>query len=204
MNELSGIVTPHENDVLSGRGKPVNSHPGNKRFRSYVRNQKELYNQAPKVEKPIFAKLIVITIRNLVPPGRFLKQDPSTGLWSDIGDRKALDKTRQALREKMSSDTTCPSPLHGVMTESLTQNILSSPVAMPPEMSLDSILYRQLQCQWAENIMINGMPQHSSTLPVGATALYQYNLFHNPDINRGSTCNANETTANFLTKYYGY
>lgn len=33
------------------------------------------------------------------PPGRFLKQDPNTKLWSDIGEKKALDKTRQALRE---------------------------------------------------------------------------------------------------------
>ena len=33
------------------------------------------------------------------PPGRFLKQDPETKLWSDIGKKKALDKTRQALRE---------------------------------------------------------------------------------------------------------
>jgi hypothetical protein len=33
------------------------------------------------------------------PPGRFLKQDPHTKLWSDVGEKKALDKTRQALRE---------------------------------------------------------------------------------------------------------
>jgi hypothetical protein len=33
------------------------------------------------------------------PPGRFLKQDPKTKLWNDVGEKKALDKTRQALRE---------------------------------------------------------------------------------------------------------
>ena len=33
------------------------------------------------------------------PPGRFLRQDPKSKLWSDIGEKKALDKTRQALRE---------------------------------------------------------------------------------------------------------
>jgi hypothetical protein len=31
--------------------------------------------------------------------GRFLKQDTATQLWHDVGDKKALDKTRQALRE---------------------------------------------------------------------------------------------------------
>jgi hypothetical protein len=38
-------------------------------------------------------------VRARDPPGRFLKQDPATKLWHDIGEKKALDKTRQALRE---------------------------------------------------------------------------------------------------------
>ena len=33
------------------------------------------------------------------PVGRFLEKNPSTGLWSDIGDRKAIEKTSQALRD---------------------------------------------------------------------------------------------------------
>ena len=33
------------------------------------------------------------------PPGRFLEKNPSTGLWKDIGDRKAIEKTSQALRD---------------------------------------------------------------------------------------------------------
>lgn len=47
----------------------------------------------------MFSTLIYDEIRAMNPPGRFLKQDPSTKLWSDIGMKKALDKTRQALRE---------------------------------------------------------------------------------------------------------
>jgi hypothetical protein len=52
-----------------------------------------------KAEKPMYSVLIYDEIRAMDPPGRFLKQDPSTKLWSDIGKKKALDKTRQALRE---------------------------------------------------------------------------------------------------------
>jgi hypothetical protein len=33
------------------------------------------------------------------PPGRFLKQDPVSKLWSTVDKKKAIDKTRQALRE---------------------------------------------------------------------------------------------------------
>lgn len=43
--------------------------------------------------------MIYDEIRARNPPGRFLKQDDQTKLWYDIGEKKALDKTRQALRE---------------------------------------------------------------------------------------------------------
>ena len=33
------------------------------------------------------------------PPGRFLQKDEKSGLWYDIGDQKAREKTSQALRE---------------------------------------------------------------------------------------------------------
>lgn len=52
-----------------------------------------------KAQKPMYSILIYDEIRAMDPPGRFLKQDPNTKLWSDIGKKKALDKTRQALRE---------------------------------------------------------------------------------------------------------
>ena len=53
----------------------------------------------PKPEKPMFAKLIYEHIRALNPPGRFLKKKGGEEIWEDIGEKKALDKTRQALRE---------------------------------------------------------------------------------------------------------
>jgi len=101
--QLIGIEHPHNNDVLLGRGNYVNMHTGNKRFRYYVKMQREQYVATPKCDKPIFAKMIVSTIRNLVPPGRFLMKEKDNNLWSDVGDRKAWDKTRQALREHPTS-----------------------------------------------------------------------------------------------------
>mmetsp|Transcript_10850 Transcript_10850/g.24268 ORF Transcript_10850/g.24268 Transcript_10850/m.24268 type:complete len:595 (+) Transcript_10850:38-1822(+) len=97
--QLEGIVTPHEHDVLSGRGNFVNYHTGNEHFRALVKKHKIAYVACPKPEKGRFALLIVDEIRSLNPPGRFLRQDASTKLWSDVGDKKSVDKTRQALRE---------------------------------------------------------------------------------------------------------
>lgn len=45
------------------------------------------------------SRSIVDAVRSMTPPGRFLDKDPETGLWNDIGDRKAIEKTSQALRD---------------------------------------------------------------------------------------------------------
>ena len=42
-------------------------------------------------------------VRSLNPPGRFLEKDPVTGLYHDIGDKKAIEKTSQALRDGAAS-----------------------------------------------------------------------------------------------------
>jgi hypothetical protein len=97
--QMHGILAPHEHDVLSGRGNFVNYHVGNEHFRNLVRKHKVTYVACPKPQKGKFSRMIVEEIRQRTPPGRYLKQEASTKLWYDIGEKKALDKTRQALRE---------------------------------------------------------------------------------------------------------
>jgi len=94
-----GIKEPHAHDVLSGRGNFVNFHPGNGYFRSLVQKYKVDYLNCPKQQKGKFSQLIVDQVRARKPHGLFLKQDPETKLWNEIEKKKALDKTRQALRE---------------------------------------------------------------------------------------------------------
>jgi len=48
--------------------------------------------------------VIVRAIRNGDPPGRFLRKDEKAGKWIDIGDKKAAEKTSQALREKSNEE----------------------------------------------------------------------------------------------------
>jgi len=85
--------------VLCGRGNNINFHSGNKYFRSLVKSLRLDYVNTAKGDKAYFGKHVVKHIRSLNPPGRFLSQDAKTGRFNDIGDKKALDKTRQALRE---------------------------------------------------------------------------------------------------------
>jgi hypothetical protein len=78
----------------------TNHHPGNKRYRKMVEDHKIDYLNCKRLDKPLVALEIIKEWRSQDPPGRFLKMDDKTGLWNDVGDKKAREKTSQALREK--------------------------------------------------------------------------------------------------------
>jgi hypothetical protein len=70
------------------------------------------------------SRSIVQAVRSLDPPGRFLDKDPLTGLWHDIGHKKAVEKTSQALRDgaamlrkQLSDDLGDPAFLDGMFSE---------------------------------------------------------------------------------------
>lgn len=78
----------------------TNHHVGNKRYRKMVEDRKIDYVNCKRLDKPLVALGIIREWRGQTPTGRFLKMDEKTGLWNDVGDRKAREKTSQALREK--------------------------------------------------------------------------------------------------------
>lgn len=94
---MINIETPHTNDVLCGRGNAINDH--NLHYRYLVQLYKKDYITCPRSEKGKYSILIVHAVRISDPPGRFLTKNPKTKLWYDIGDRKAVIKVKQALRE---------------------------------------------------------------------------------------------------------
>ena len=65
-----------------------------------VEDRKVDYINSKRLDKPLVALEIIKAWRSQDPPGRFLKIDDKTGLWNDVGDKKAREKTSQALREK--------------------------------------------------------------------------------------------------------
>merc|ERR1712157_634344 len=64
------------------------------------RLNKKTYRSCQKAEKIKVSQRIVNAIRSQNPPGRFLELDSIKGAWHDIGDKRALEKTSQALRER--------------------------------------------------------------------------------------------------------
>jgi hypothetical protein len=85
-------------DVLSGRGGGTNVHPGNRTFRDLINLHRRAYLKARKNDKPAISRAIVRSIRDAT--GRFLRKDEKTGLWFEIGDDAAREKTSQALRQR--------------------------------------------------------------------------------------------------------
>ena len=89
------------NDVLCGRGGAVLRHPGNQYYRRLVNLKKPLYLTCLTTEKIQISQSIVACIKEM--NGRFLERDAiKAGVWNDIGDKKATEKTSQALREGQS------------------------------------------------------------------------------------------------------
>lgn len=94
---LKDIAEPRETDVLCGRGGAALRHAGNQTYRRLVNLNKGLYITCMKTEKLKISRSIVAAIRE--QKGRFLERDAKKGVWFDIGDKKAVEKTSQALRE---------------------------------------------------------------------------------------------------------
>jgi len=84
-------------DVLLGRGGRTNSHVGNKRYRTIVADYQSEYLEARKKDKILIARRIVALVKER--GGRFLKQGPTDQTWMEVPDKRATEKTSQALRE---------------------------------------------------------------------------------------------------------
>jgi hypothetical protein len=56
-----------------------------------------------KRQKMAISRSIVEAVRTLDPPGRFLDKDSVTGRWFEVGHKKAVEKTSQALRDGAAS-----------------------------------------------------------------------------------------------------
>lgn len=89
------------NDVLCGRGGSINAYPGNLQFRTIISKVKDSYRASKSNgDKSKIVERVVQAIRNMDPPGRFLKEHPDgEDCWIEIGDKEAKNKVVQAMRK---------------------------------------------------------------------------------------------------------
>jgi len=102
------IIFIHSHDVLLGRGGGALNHEGNVNFRKWVGQRKERYQETQDIGiKSNIAREILSQVKASEPPGRFLIKADGTrygkSYWLEVDDKKALSKTKQALREEVTS-----------------------------------------------------------------------------------------------------
>lgn len=78
-----------------------NQHSGNDQLRALAREQCQNYRRSSKKGKSYISRELVRAVRELNPPGRFLKKNLD-GVWEDVGDEVAREKASQALRDAVS------------------------------------------------------------------------------------------------------
>ena len=52
-----------------------------------------------EVKKSSISETIVNIVRSATPPSRFLRYNPVTSIWEEIGDKRAVERVSQMLRQ---------------------------------------------------------------------------------------------------------
>ncbi|CAJ1968353.1 unnamed protein product [Cylindrotheca closterium] len=86
---------PAPSDVILGRGRKANNHPGNIRLRTMVDDLIGVYKNTSKREKTEIAQRVVVSIQT---NGRFLKENEMIG-WVEVPDKVARIKVSHAFRD---------------------------------------------------------------------------------------------------------
>uniref|UniRef100_A0A7S2KQV1 DUF6824 domain-containing protein n=1 Tax=Leptocylindrus danicus TaxID=163516 RepID=A0A7S2KQV1_9STRA len=128
---LTNVTKPFPNDVLCGRGGGSQNHIGNKEYRSVIAMNKRRYIEASRRHKSLLVESIVKAVRLQNPPGRFLEKDSKTGMWNDIGDKRAFAKTCQAIREGAPKIREEMQREHGGTTDVVVSKGLTATTAPP-------------------------------------------------------------------------
>ena len=121
---VGSVDIPSRSDVLLGRGKPFNVHPGNRRLHEIVESHYDEYDLAQRSVKTRIAKSVVETIKGY--SGRFLKQDEECGMWVEVSDSEARQKVNHGFRRKREFDknsiTTTRTPSYSASVEGGNHN----------------------------------------------------------------------------------
>jgi hypothetical protein len=93
------VLEPTKDDVLLGRGKPFQNHPGNQRMLLIVDERKEQYLAVKRDQK----RAIVEEVLGVIQEGgaRFLKRSADGHYWKEVEPAISFEKVSHALRSKV-------------------------------------------------------------------------------------------------------
>mmetsp|Transcript_39758 Transcript_39758/g.119521 ORF Transcript_39758/g.119521 Transcript_39758/m.119521 type:complete len:1009 (-) Transcript_39758:406-3432(-) len=148
----SRVCAPHRHDVLCGRtGVGSASHPGNVTFRGMVNERRCMYEYMSPRERPKMRQWIVSRVRAQHPPGRFLAKDGGTDLWYNVGDARAAEFTRKALKsppEKVGGKRGRKPPRQGSDSTAVPPPPAEVPATDPADANIKTPGDRDVLCGW--------------------------------------------------------
>lgn len=111
MTPLAPDFVPGDDDVLVGRGKKCLTHTGNQRFKQIITTKLQAYLKAEcRVDKTAILMEVIARVRSNSPNGGFVKQNPKTGQFFEVGDFLAKEKTAQAFRDSLHENYSSSNP----------------------------------------------------------------------------------------------
>mmetsp|Transcript_70003 Transcript_70003/g.196167 ORF Transcript_70003/g.196167 Transcript_70003/m.196167 type:complete len:342 (-) Transcript_70003:243-1268(-) len=90
---FSGIDLPNRQDVLIGKGKPIQDHVGNMKFRGIIEEHMAEYIETKRGEKAVVINKVLDAV--LASSARFLAKDEQ-GWWNEVSSKEARDKVSKA------------------------------------------------------------------------------------------------------------
>lgn len=96
------VTVPGPHDVLLGRGRNLQNHPGNRRFRMLIDRHLDRYDAADKQDKTILGYTIVRIVHET--GGRFLRDVDGAG-YVEVDDDVARPKVAHCFRSQRSAAT---------------------------------------------------------------------------------------------------
>jgi hypothetical protein len=95
----SHVTVPSRKDILFGRGKPIQEHPGNLRLGLILESFFDRYEALKRSEKTNLAQEVVLKVKS--QGGRFLRQ--ADGMWEAVDDDTAREKVSHTFRSLRSA-----------------------------------------------------------------------------------------------------
>ena len=97
MTAPASIKEPSSSDILLGRGRVIDTRPGNMEFRRFLAQQLERYDQAPKFQKTEIAEGLLRHLKDVCQV-RFLKEIPDGKGFEEVDDKTAREKISRTFR----------------------------------------------------------------------------------------------------------
>jgi len=89
------FIEPTDNDVLFGRGKRIQYHPGNVAFRGFLANYSDSYDNSRRKDRPQLCSHLVMVLR---AKGVRFCEETSPGVWIQSDAKEAEKKIGQLFR----------------------------------------------------------------------------------------------------------